>query len=663
MSASVLSGVEREGPIGSIAEVRRMEPDKADRKLAVEIEGTVMYYDKKSGDLFVQDGTACGYINCYQVDQDFSGLRVGRRLRLRGNTIKGSFFPDIWVRSFTLLDDAGLPEPRRVGEAELFAPALDSQWVEVPAVVTGVERGGLAFTLAVEVHGWKLKAELPLDPQSTEKAAALMLRPVRLRGLLGTVFNEQRQMTGRFFYVPSFDQIVPTDTVQETDTPPLRTLDEMLRCQDGPRTRMRVRGTVTQSVTGGFYLRDLRTSALVQTTLRGPFEPGMVVEVEGFAAIAPFRPLLRATRITVAGREKVPDALPFRFVEKLLPGFHAELVSLDAVFVARRKNPADTVLQCRLGDRLFDTILPGGRPLPEGLAEGDILRLTGVCEVTTTHPTPRTEWADGMVLHLGNEGTVRILRHAPWWTLHRLLLMLGTVSAVSLAALVWVWQLRRRVRGQTETIGAQLRREAMLEERQRIARELHDAVEQQLTGLSMQLGNVSEDLANSPSRARQALSLAQGMLRHCREETRESIRDLRQPESHSASLSEGLRETLPGLVAGTGAELRVAVTGEPRRLDIEVEKHLHRIVTEAVANAVRHGRPAAVTVDFEFGPAALIVAVGDDGCGFDPRARLPSGHFGLLGIRERANKIGADVELESSPGRGTRLRLTVPLHP
>ena len=549
---------------------------------------------------------------------------------------------------------------RVVREGELLLPELAAQWVQVSAVITGVETGGIAFTLAVEVNGWKIKAEIPKTEHVAERAAALMQRLVRIQGVAATVFNPDRQMTGRFLFVPSFDFITPLDEHGEGDfAPPLRATNELLRMDEPLGSKVRVRGVVMQLGKDGFYLRDECAGIRVIFVQPGMVNPGDLVEAEGIAALAPFRPVLRATRVSILNHGSPPRPVSLDFSGKLFP-FHEKLVSVDADFLVRHEDPAQIVLQCKADQWIVEAVLPAQCVLPTQFALGDRLRLTGICELTTTHPTPRMQWVDGCRLQLASAASVRLLRHAPWWTLRRLMIVLGVVSAGAAGALMWVWMLRRTVKEQTETIAAKIKREGILEERQRIARELHDTVEQELTGLWLQLGTIARNLQNVPEKITNEFRFAQQMLRHCREEARKSIQDLRSIELERKGLAGAMDALLPPLATPGGATIQLEITGEAHPIGAMVESHLLRLAQEAVGNAIRHAEPRTVRVSLVYAPASVTLEVRDDGCGFDPAAPAPPGHFGLLGIRERAHKLQANLTIESAPGAGTLIRVLIP---
>jgi signal transduction histidine kinase len=661
--------------LDTVAKVRALAPEEAARELPVCIEATVICFARQSDTLFVRDDTACTYVGTYTPGRyDAMPLEPGMRVRIEGVTDAGGFFPDIIEHRIEILGKGHLPEPRRISEAELFAPALDSQWVEVPAVVTGVESGGIAFTLAIEVYGRKLIANLPLGEHAAERAAQLIQRPVRLQGTIGTVFNTERQMTGRDFFVPSFDQLIPTDTLAPAvAAPPLRAVNGLLRSDDAEQMPVRVAGIITQVDGNNFHLRDASGSMLICTSGKDTFVAGDQVEAEGFAVIAPYRPLLRARKVMVTGHAAPPQPMTLDFNIEKLPRFHAELVVLDAEFLARHDGSNEVVLQCRTGDRFFEALLPPKGSLPTGPATGDRVRLAGICELTTTHPTARAHWVDGFRLHLPNSGGVVILQHAPWWTLRHSLMVLGVVSVVSLLALAWIWLLRRRVKAQTEIIGNQLKQVAERDERQRIARELHDTVEQELTGLSMELGcismkisqgiaaNLAAGVADLLDQAHQMLEYAQKMLRHCRTEARVSIHNLRCIELEQRGLAGALRELLPEIARKCGANFELLVSGDPQPVDATVENHLLRIAQEGVTNATHHAKPGEITVALDYQPTTITLEIRDNGCGFNPVSPPPEGHFGLQGIHERANKIQAVLTVISTPGTGTTIRVARPI--
>jgi signal transduction histidine kinase len=339
---------------------------------------------------------------------------------------------------------------------------------------------------------------------------------------------------------------------------------------------------------------------------------------------------------------------------------HDEFIRAACEFVSQRDSPTGSILQCQAAGIFFEARLEDRKTAMPGLQPGDQLALTGILEVTTTRPIPRTGWADGFRVHLVGPAPVTITRKAPWWTPSRILTTLGISIAIIIWVAVWNWLLQRRVSRQAVLISRQTKLVAVRDERQRIARELHDTLEQELTGLSMQLGNVSSEIGPDDAPARRSLTLARRMLQHCRLEARASVSDLRNLSLLAKDLPEALRGTLTVQVDGSGASLDFGKTGTPVPLRATTQNHLLRIARESVANALRHGKASHVRCRLAYSEEGVSLEIEDDGCGFDSSQPPPTGHFGLVGMQERANKIQAGFTVTSNPGAGARIRVYLP---
>jgi signal transduction histidine kinase len=355
-----------------------------------------------------------------------------------------------------------------------------------------------------------------------------------------------------------------------------------------------------------------------------------------------------------------PAALPLTGGLEIRPNLHNELVTIDCEFLTMRESARETILQCRSGDAYFEAWLPKSDPILSEIKSRDILRLTGIYEVTTTHPIPRIEWANGFRMNLAGPDAISILKRAPWWSLDRLLWALGIAVAAILLILVWTNLLRRRVAIQTKIISRQVERSAIKDERQRIARELHDTLEQDLTGLSMQLENALDEIGTVNGVANRSLTLAHRMLQHSRLEAHASVSDLRNPKLLMRPLAEAMQESLEEKARETGVSLDFSVQGDPRILRSTTQNHLLRIAREALNNAHRHGKASRVHCHLAYSEEGFTLKLEDNGSGFDAGLLTPAGHFGLIGMRERANKIHARFSLSSTPGHGTTIEVHMP---
>ncbi|MBI5692093.1 MAG: sensor histidine kinase [Verrucomicrobia bacterium] len=651
-------------PLTSLAAVRALPPAEAARGVAVRVEATVLGRDPASGwNLFIHDGTAGCYVNLEpQPGEPPPRFSPGTRIRVAGVSRILGYYPSLARGRATVLGPGELPPPRRLAAEQLFEPEFDSGWVEVPAVLLGVENRDDRITLELEVYGLTLKAELPAEPGAEERAAALLLRPVLLRGVLGTIFNRERQMTDRHFFVPSMAMILPRPLLSEGGTPPVIGVTELLTAGFGPHTPVRVTGVITQTTSNGFYLRDRTGSTRVYATPAEPLPSGTHVEVEGFGGLAPFRPVLRAARVTALGRDTRPAPVPSPQRRQHWPAVHAELITLEAVFLTRQEGRSEAILECQLDSLIFEVLLPIGESRDARFAAGDRLRLTGICELTTTHALPRMGWVDGFRLHLREAAAITVISRAPWWNTERLLAALGLMSTLAALGLAGSWMLRRQVRRQLAIIGDQLRQEAVGKERDRMARDLHDTLEQQLSGVALQLDGVEDAVHRNPAAAAQGLLLARRMLRFTRLEARRSVWDLRSQVLARQGLAAALQAMAEAAVVPGGPRAIVQVRERAERLPAASEFHLLRIAQEALTNALKHSGAREVTLTLEHEPGVSRLTVRDDGRGFHPDSVESAAgfHFGLLGMRERAAKIGAGFSITSAPGAGCTVTVTVP---
>jgi signal transduction histidine kinase len=201
---------------------------------------------------------------------------------------------------------------------------------------------------------------------------------------------------------------------------------------------------------------------------------------------------------------------------------------------------------------------------------------------------------------------------------------------------------------------------AVHNERQRLARELHDSVAQTLYGITLNASRVLTLLERSETE--RVHSIVNDMLRLANDsqmELRALVRDLRSDES--SQLPRGLTGALASHAtdpeATEGCQVRVSLADEP---DIapSTKATLARIAREALHNVAKHAQASHVDLVLEVGPSAVTLLIADDGNGFDPDASHP-GHFGLQMMCEQALAVGAALELVSAPGRGTQIRVRV----
>jgi signal transduction histidine kinase len=211
---------------------------------------------------------------------------------------------------------------------------------------------------------------------------------------------------------------------------------------------------------------------------------------------------------------------------------------------------------------------------------------------------------------------------------------------------VGIWKLRVNM----------IRREfsAVLAERLRLSREIHDTLLQSLVGLAVQFDALPDRLGTPSPVARHHLVRVRKQIEEYVREARQSIYDLRS-QSPVRDLADALREFGTRALAGTSVQFQFTTNGEPGACSAKLMNALFRIGQEAITNAVRHAQPDRICTDLRFDAEAVTLRVIDNGCGFDiaQTERDANDHYGLVCMRERAEDVGAQLDLSSEKGRGT----------
>ena len=203
---------------------------------------------------------------------------------------------------------------------------------------------------------------------------------------------------------------------------------------------------------------------------------------------------------------------------------------------------------------------------------------------------------------------------------------------------------------------------AVLDERNRLAREMHDTLIQGCIGVSTLLEAASSAQNVSPGIGRELLDRARHEVRATVDEARLAVWDLRQNDGTGNDLVRTLSQLARRAGLETGIPVRFEHAGAPLALGAEGERGLMMLVREALQNAVRHAAPHHLSVMLRFEREMVHVEIADDGCGFDVAGAKSSDghHYGLMGMRERVAKLGGELRITSAPGEGTEVRLSVP---
>jgi signal transduction histidine kinase len=227
------------------------------------------------------------------------------------------------------------------------------------------------------------------------------------------------------------------------------------------------------------------------------------------------------------------------------------------------------------------------------------------------------------------------------------------------AGMLW---LLYRLRLRQATARVNLLYQERLAERTRIARDLHDTLLQSLAGVSLQLDGISKQAVTAPEKTPSMIARVREQVDSAFREARVKVWNLRSPELEVFGLEASLRQLTERIGAGTTAACDLTVSGQPHPVEPDMEEELLRIAQEAANNASRHAEPTAIRIALDYGLRSLMLAISDDGRGFDfEEGMRKSGHWGLKNMQERAAQIGGTCKITTAAGQGTRIEIQVPL--
>ena len=294
-----------------------------------------------------------------------------------------------------------------------------------------------------------------------------------------------------------------------------------------------------------------------------------------------------------------------------------------------------------------------------------IVSVTGVCvmDIDDWRPTAAFPRVRGFMLVLRTPEDVKVIKAPSWWTPERLSAVLIALLAIllgnALLNIVLKKLVARRELELTREISTRIASESKVQERTRLAVELHDAISQNLTGVALQLRTVATFAASLPSVASQHLTIAARTLDSCRDELRYCLWDLRSNTLEQEDMNDAIQKTITPHI-GT-AELILRFNVPRAKLTDNTAHNLLHILRELATNAIRHGQATQLRIAGCLDNGKLLFSISDNGCGFDPDscAGMESGHFGLLGVRERVESLDGEIKITSSH-KGTRISAAIP---
>lgn len=654
-------------------QIRELGPSQTARAIPVSLTGVMIDgADPASQAVILADRTAGIYVRANRGTNMFIACHRGDLLEIRGVTDPGQFAPIVIASSARKVGTTRIPAPQPVTYQQLITGGLDGQWVEINGVIRQCIQAASATVvhrIIVASDGGLVSVRYYPKPGETIEADA----EVRIRAVCLYQFNQRRQVLTPVLQIPRGDSVMVTKAAPANPfDAPLRSASSLLSFSPdnlfGYAHRVHIRGVVTCCEPGEFvWIRDQSMGLCIQTTLEQPLVPGDEIDVLGFPNPGAFPPVLGDSIFQKIGST---SPLPPLKLARYDDAFDHEndLVAVDGTLSQIQPVVNGLTLTLDEDGQSFKALLKtaSGGPVTPEWQTGSKVRVVGICSLTYdgTRAVPGPWQPKLFQIVLRSPADLTVIAPPPWWTLKHFTMLLAIVTGVliSLIALIVAFS-RARLREQKrhrEMAEAQFA--AVLSERNRMAREIHDTLAQGLAATSVQLRLAKKYLNGDSEVVTGCLDAAQQLVRDSLEESRNSIWNMRAHVLENEDLPGALNGILKHLADGTGVVARFDVIGRSRRLAPVVENNILRIGQEAISNAAKHSGARHIDVILEYQDQQFRLSVKDDGHGFDPKKPPASdGGFGLIGMRERATELRAQLQILSAPNQGAEIVLSAPL--
>jgi signal transduction histidine kinase len=417
------------------------------------------------------------------------------------------------------------------------------------------------------------------------------------------------------------------------------------------------------------WIHDESSGLRIQTHQTDELQPGDEIDVLGFSGYGASTPVLEDAIYKKTGTIAPP--VPLMITDPADANDHQDdLVSMDATLTDIQPVMNGLALTLEHGETVFKGILklplhPNKQPAWQ---IGSTVRAAGICDVVYDYSKPvMGAWhPQSFQLLMRSPADLTILKAPSWWTARHIAVVLSLfTTGLLMVSGVVVWHARRRLQEQARNRKiAEGEFTAVLSERNRLAREIHDTLAQGFTATLLQLQLVRYNAQHGGNSMNQHLDKAEQMIRGSLKEARNSIWQMQPQVLETGDLVTALKDILKQLSDGIVPETHFEVVGQQRRLPPIIETNVLRLGQEAITNAVKHARAKEINVKLEFGENQFSLVVADDGQGFDQANPPPSeGGFGLVGMQGRANELKGQLKIRTAPNQGTEINLCIPLMP
>jgi signal transduction histidine kinase len=690
-----------------IAEVLSMPAAELAEGVPVRVRGVVVLtqpnlavQEGSSGIWIRPTGTASSLV-ADLADGSRRMVGLGDLVEITGVVDRGGFAPTISATRILVVGTAPLPEPAAADLGRLFRGGDNAIRIEVgetfEAIVQGCRENRGEWNLVIDAAARKIVVRIAQSVMRT-KPDHLVDARVRLVGVVGSTRNSRGQFLAPMLSIAAADDISVLEPAPSSPfESPRVSLDEIAAYRPEPvaRHRIQTEGVVTCHVPGRYcYLQQGLVGLRVDCPSAPALEIGDVVRVAGFVDMSRTIAGIVEGVVEKTGRATPPspvDIVPEEISRILMEShetgqmarptnYAGVLIRFPATLIERQRFQDGWILTLARGQTTVLARLPTASADTAGnlgiVQPGSDVEVMGIARIDADLPADyvpsgRNPEVRPVELILRSAADVKIVRAPSWWTPQRLGAALAGVAGLLAAVLAWVWSLRRELAVQVDRVAheihsrreAEVEFEATLRERNRLAANLHDTLLQTIGGIRFQLDACRvAGREMDEAEAGEHFDVAQRMIDHAAQEVRGSVWALRTMPMPGKSFTDSIATVIGQFEKQLGKahapRISFRMSGGAAELPNFVAGNLLLVVQEAIHNAIRHGQPTQVEVAADFGnDGALAITVRDDGAGFLPgtEAGPAQGHFGLHGMRERLERLGGTLQIESSPGSGTTI--------
>ena len=635
----------------------------------------------RRGSIFVHDESGHAVLQNYVVGTNFL-FRAGDRVRATGIVIgeRGGIYAH--CTNLALIARGEPPKTVRTTIGELPSGKFDGRIVTVQGEVTDAFPDDIdkSFTyLILSDNGHSVYVPIPWKNTARRDADSLIGSVVETTGIFIAGQNVgRRRCIGHMLVNENMrsTRLIHASAKDPFDVPELSDARNMEPDKVASRGRRRVIGTVLASWHGDRALVKTDDGYLVRLDMASPDtpSPGLRIEAVGLPESDLYNVNLRRVRWRPTAGEPLKVEPPVQVTAASLlgydpdnrkTGFHGLAVKLKGIVRGLPPNEGDGRMILEDGGFLLPVDFSKCSEALAGVTVGCTVEISGVAvtEVENWRPSAMfTQIKDVFVVVTAPDG-LAVLSRPSWWTAGRSLTAIGLLLAVILGVTIWNRSLKslaeRRGRELTEETVSRVSSELKVRERTRLAVELHDSIAQNLTGAIMEIRTGVRLENTNLDGMREHLEMAQKTLESCRHELRNCIWDLRNRALEQTDMDKAVRLTVTPQIGTAALAVRFVVPRE--RISDSTAHAILRIIRELAVNAVRHGHATSIKVAGSVENGKLMFSVSDNGCGFDPASApgVEAGHFGLQGIRERVAEFDGEMSVESKPGHGSKVTVSI----